>query len=416
MSGILGDPLRGQAADVTVSAQDARRLLLHVQGLLDDPGRRGAASLPNVAKLIERIGFVQIDTINVIERAHHLILVSRIDDYDRSSLDVLQSAKHHRLFEHWTHDASYIPTKWFPHWRRRFEEFRASAWLAKRIGEDPDRLMEQVLDRIRREGPLRSQEFENTSPRNGSSAWWGWKPQKAALEHLWRRGELYVVGRVNFQKVYDLPERVVPHLHAQPTPDEQEHIAWACRSALQRLGIATAKEVRDFWNAIPVTDAKRWLEHAATTGEVIRVSVAAADGSPPRLAFALNDLARRIAKLPDAPARVRILAPFDPVIRERARTKRLFNFDYRFEAYVPKDKRRHGYYVMPILEGDRLIGRLDPKLHRDRAELEIRFVDFEPGVALTPARRQAVKEGIERLAKFVGASKIRLPRSRRHRL
>jgi uncharacterized protein YcaQ len=272
----------------------------------------------------------------------------------------------HRLFEHWTHDASYIPTKWFPHWRRRFEEFRASAWLAKRIGEDPDRLMEQVLDRIRREGPLRSQEFENTSPRNGSSAWWGWKPQKAALEHLWRRGELYVVGRVNFQKVYDLPERVVPHLHAQPTPDEQEHIAWACRSALQRLGIATAKEVRDFWNAIPVTDAKRWLEHAATTGEVIRVSVAAADGSPPRLAFALNDLARRIAKLPDAPARVRILAPFDPVIRERARTKRLFNFDYRFEAYVPKDKRRHGYYVMPILEGDRLIGRLDPKLHRDR--------------------------------------------------
>lgn len=394
-----------------ISCANARRLLLGAQGLLDDPARRGAGGLASVAKLIERMGLVQIDTINVVERAHHLILATRIEGYDRSSLDALQSPKHHRIFEHWTHDASYIPTIWYPHWRRRFAGYEPGNWFLQRLGENPEKVIADVLERVRREGPLRSKDFEHNGGNNGSAAWWGWKPQKAALEYLWRRGDLYVLGRESFQKVYDLTERAVPQLLALPEPSDEEHVSWACRSALERLGVASAKEVRDFWNAIPITSVKECLREAACRGEVIEVMVESCDGSPPRPAFALSDVKRRIANLRHAPAIARLLCPFDPVLRDRARAKRLFNFDYRFEAFVPKGKRVHGYYVMPLLLGDQLIGRVDPKLHRDRGELEIRFIHFEHGLRLTPKLRAAAMEAIERLAKFVGAEKICLPQS-----
>jgi hypothetical protein len=265
---------------------------------------------------------------------------------------------------------------------------------------------------VRREGPLRSKDFEHEgSNGNGSTAWWGWKPQKAALEYLWRRGDLYVVGRENFQKVYDLTARAAPQLLALPEPSDEEHARWACRSALERLGVATAKEMRDFWNAIPISDVKEWLRGATCRGEVIEVMVESSDGSPPRPMFALPDVKRRIARLPEPPAIARLLCPFDPVLRDRARAKRLFNFDYRFEAFVPKGKRVHGYYVMPILLGEQLVGRVDPKLHRDRGELEIRFIHFEHGLKPTAKLRAAAMEAIERLAKFVGAGNVRLPRS-----
>src|SRR5690242_14255278 len=157
---LLHSKTHGQVAHATISVHNARRMFLHAQGILDDPERRGAASTASVAKLIERIGFVQIDTINVVERAHHLILATRIDDYDRSTLDTLQGPPHHRLFEHWTHDASYIPTTWFAHWRHRFERYRANAWHAQRMGDNADQALADVLGRVRREGPLRSKDFE----------------------------------------------------------------------------------------------------------------------------------------------------------------------------------------------------------------------------------------------------------------
>ncbi|MBC8105092.1 MAG: YcaQ family DNA glycosylase [Anaerolineae bacterium] len=397
---------------ITVSKTDARRLLLGAQGLLDDPAR--ASSAPSaLLKLIERMGFVQIDTINVIERAHHLILASRIDSYDRASLDALLHPKRAKLFEHWTHDASLIPTKWWPHWRARFDRYRAMGWHRKKMGTDGDKIVADVLARIRRDGPLMSRHFEHVGERDANAqvgAWWGWKPQKVALDYLWRIGELYVVGRENFQKIYDIAERVVPQLHAQRTPSDVEHIEWACRSALQRLGIATAPEVANFWRAIKLAPARKWLSDAVTRGEVIKVALEGDDKSAARQRYALPDLKRRIAKLPDPPARTRLLCPFDPVVRDRARALRLFDFHYRFEAFVPKANRRHGYYVMPILEGDRLIGRLDPKLHRDRGELEIRFVDFEPGVKVDRKRRASVDKAVQRLADFVDAKTIRWPR------
>lgn len=393
---------------ITVSKTDARRLLLGAQGLLDDPAR-ASSSPAALIKLIERMGFVQIDTINVIERAHHLILASRIDSYDRASLDALLHPKRAKLFEHWTHDASLIPTKWWPHWRARFDRYRATGWHRKQMGTNGDAIVADVLERVRREGPLMSKHFEHVGECH-ANAWWGWKPQKVALDYLWRIGELYVVGRVNFQKVYDLAERVVPHLHPLPTPSDEEHVAWACLSALERLGIATGPEVANFWNAIKLPRARKWLSDAVARGEVIKVALDRDDKSAARQRYALPDLKRRVAELPDPPQRTRLLCPFDPVVRDRARTQRLFDFHYRFEAFVPKAQRRHGYYVMPILEGGRLIGRLDPKLHRDREELEVRFVDFEPGVKVDRKRKAALDEAVQRLASFVGGKTVRWPK------
>jgi uncharacterized protein YcaQ len=324
-------------------------------------------------------------------------------------LDALLHPKRAKLFEHWTHDASLIPTKWWPHWRARFERFRGTGWHYKQMGDDRDEVVSAVLERVRRDGPVMSRQFEHVRERDRESqvgAWWGWKPQKIALDYLWRIGELHVVGRENFQKIYDLAERVVPQLHAQPTPTIDEHIAWACRTALERLGIATPAEVANFWNAIKLPQARAWLSEAVNRGEIIQVTLEA--DSKPR--YALPDVRRRIARLPDAPARMRVLCPFDPVLRDRARAERLFDFHYRFEAFTPKTLRRHGYYVMPILEGEQLIGRLDPKLHRDRGEMEIRFIEFQPGVKLRRQRRAMLDEAVERLAKFVGAERVRWPR------
>ncbi|HWT00769.1 MAG TPA: crosslink repair DNA glycosylase YcaQ family protein [Pyrinomonadaceae bacterium] len=396
-----------------ITADAARRLLMGAQGLLDDPAR--AASVPVLRKLIERMGFVQLDSINVVERAPHLTLGSRLDDYSRAHFSALLE-KERSLFEHWTHDASAVPTKWFAHWKPRFERDRgrvmASRWWRERMGSDPLRVIDEVRERVAREGPLRSQDFERDAGGGGvsSSAWWGWKPQKAALEFLWTTGELMVLRRENFQKVYDLTERVLPAHSAAPRPDEREHVEWACGTALERLGVATPRELAQFWDAVGLSEAKTWCEEALREGRVTAVVVEAADGSKPRHAFAVADWERRLQALPAPPERTRLLSPFDPVLRDRARARRLFGFDYRFEAFVPEPQRQYGYYVLPILEGDRLIGRLDPKFERREGLLNVRRVYWEPNVRATRPRLKGLERAAERLAQLIGASRVALPR------
>src|SRR5919107_3458100 len=198
-----------------VKAEEARLLLLGAQGLLEDPARpAGPAAL---GRLVERMGFVQLDSINVVERAHHLTLASRLDGYRHEHLSRLLE-RDRKLFEHWTHDASAVPVKWFAHWKPRFEQARArilnsSSWWRERMGDGYGRVVAHVRERIEREGPLRSSDFEHE--RQGAAAgWWEWKPQKAAPEFLLRTGEFTVVRREAFQKIYDLTERVLPLQHA----------------------------------------------------------------------------------------------------------------------------------------------------------------------------------------------------------
>jgi hypothetical protein len=390
-----------------IPAAMARRLLLGAQGLLDDPRRKATPDV--LYDLIERMGFVQIDSINVVERAHHLILSVRLQSYRPAMLERLLE-RDRRLFEHWTHDASAIPTAWYPYWKIRFERYRAKVlehpWWLERVGSDPHRIFDHVRDRLTREGPLLTRDFEDERPAGTDKAWWGWKPQKAALEYLWRTGEAAIAGRLNFHKVYDLAERVLPEAHAAPRPSDEEHLDWACRSALERLGVATTEEIASFWRAVPLAAARAWCERAAAEGAIVPVRVEAVDGSKPRGAWALPDWPARAAALPEAPPRIRLLAPFDPILRDRKRTLRLFGFDYRFEAFVPGPQRRHGYYVLPILEGDRLVGRLDPKLHRGEGLLEVKRIWWEPGIKETKGRRAALESALDRLARFVGAERF----------
>jgi len=397
-----------------ITAAQNRRLLLEAQGLTLKPS--SPADAASLYRLIERMGFVQIDTINVVDRAHHLILASRLDGYRRETLDQLL-VQDRLLFEHWTHDASAIPTTWFQHWKPRFERYRRKdpehTWWKARMGLQPRRVIAEVLARIERDGPLKSRDINapDHDPTGLADKWWQWKPHKCALEYLWRCGDLAVARRLNFQKVYDLTSRVLPEAHAAPPPTAEEHVEWACSAALERLGCATPRELAAFWNAVSLAQARGWCDAALRGGRIVPVEVQSADGSKPRLAVAFDDWRRRLDTAQAPPRRARLLCPFDPVLRDRDRAARLFNFDYRFEAFVPGPKRLFGYYVMPVLDGDRLVARVDPKFDRKEGVLRIQRLWWEPKVRVSATLTDRVEAAIARLARFLGADSWKIIRA-----
>jgi hypothetical protein len=316
--------------------------------------------------------------------------------------------KDRSLFEHWTHDASVIPVGWYAHWKPRFGRAMARIethpWWEERMGGRPGEVLDHVRERIRAEGPLKSSDFEHEAGERGT--WWAWKPAKAALEALWHAGELAIAGRDHFAKRYDFAERVHPEAHARPMPDEDEQVEWACATASERLVVFTPRELATYWDDIGVQEARQWCEDALKDGRIVAVEVESADGSEPQAALALADWKARLKRAPEAPDRTRLLCPFDPILRDRARCLRRFGFDYRFEAFTPAPKRLYGYYVLPILEGERLVGRLDPKLHRDKGILEVRGLWWEKGIRPTKARKKGLMDSLERLAIFTGADCI----------
>ena len=390
-----------------IPAATAARLLLEAQGLCEDPGRK--ANKREISKLIDRLGFVQVDTINVVARAHDLTLWSRLEGYEPRMLKTLLE-KDRALFEHWTHDASVIPVRWYAHWKPRFARAMARIevhpWWEERMGGRPEEVLDHVRERIRKEGPLKSSDFEHEAGERGT--WWAWKPAKAALEALWRAGELAIAGRDHFAKRYDFAERVHPEAHARPMPDEDAQVEWACATASERLVVFTARELAAYWDDIGVEEARSWCEAARKAERIVPVEVESADGSAPQAGFALADWKDRWKKAPEAPDRTRLLCPFDPILRDRARCLRRFGFDYRFEAFTPAPKRQFGYYVLPILEGERLVGRLDPKVHRDRGALEVRGLWWEKGIRPTKARLKRLDEALESLAVFTGADTLEI--------
>ncbi len=397
-------------ARLSLDARTARRLLLHLQGLGESPG--GKLDRPGLLSLIQRMGFVQLDSISTVERAHHLTLHSRNRNYRREDLAALLEGDR-CLFEHWTHDASAIPLSWFAHWKPRFVRMATSledsAWFRGRIGDDPSHVVARVLERITVHGPTMSRELaDEAGGRN--EPWWGWKPAKAALEYLWWKGTIQVVRRQNFQKVYDLTERVIPGDVLNQDVSTGEHLDWACSSALDRLGTATPGEIAAFWDAVSPHDVRRWA--AANHHRLMTVEVQGFAAGAPKTSLAWTHVEDTLVHLSPPPASLRFLSPFDPVLRDRRRALRLFGFDYRFEAFVPKARRRYGYYVLPILEGDRLTGRASMKFHRSTGELAIEGLWWEPGIVEGKRRRAALDAALARLGRFLGATSLRHPSGR----
>jgi uncharacterized protein len=386
---------------IRISADQARRLALTLQGLNDPPRRKLSAD--GLLALIERLGFVQVDSVNVVARAHHMILFARNQTYRPALLQRLLE-REARLFENWTHDAAIIPTPFYPYWQVRFERDRARlASRYRRWFEEhhDDGRIQAMLDHIRRNGAVMARDFTNRERPSGG--FWDWHPDKVALEFLWRTGELTIARRQGFQKVYDLAERVIP-ARARAGVPSHEALDWACRSALERLGFATPAQIAGFWGMVSLAEARQWC--AAHPDQAVPAVLEPADGSPPRPVFARADLAALLQALPESPGRVRVLSPFDPLLRDRRRLLALFDFDYRIEIFVPASRRRYGYCVFPLLEGERLIGRIDMKANAARRALEVRALWLEPGRRLSRARRDRLDAELERIRRFIGVDTV----------
>jgi uncharacterized protein YcaQ len=379
----------------------ARALFLDRHGLSAAPSGPGKGA--DLQAVIDALGFVQLDSINTVARAHHMILHARRTAYRPRSLHLLHD-RDRGMFEHWTHDASMIAMQHFPHWRLKFRRYEAelgARW--KKWGREGfEDKFDDVLKRIADHGPCCSADVGEDEERS-SGGWWEWHPSKTALEYLWRTGHLSVTKREGFRKVYDLTENVIPPEQLNARYAEEETIDWACRSALDRLGFATSGELAAFWDLITPDEAKAWCGAELGRGEIIEAEIAQADGRL-RKSLLWPDT---LESLPLCPTeRMRILSPFDPALRDRKRAARLFGFDYRIEIFVPEAKRRYGYYVFPILEGDRLMGRIDMKAMRDRDALHVKALWPEQGVRFGAGRMAKLDTALERSARIADVSEI----------
>jgi uncharacterized protein YcaQ len=381
--------------------RDARRLFLHKHGLATPPS--GAGKGADLLALITELGFVQVDSINTVERAHHMVLRARRTGYRPAHLTPLLE-RDRVLFEHWTHDASVIPTEFYAHWKLRFRRDAEKLWKQWGVWrrEGFQEKLEEVAALVAAEGPKSSSCVGEAEVR-GSGGWWDWHPSKTALEYLWRRGDLTVTRRESFKKFYDVTERVLGETAACAEPEVQESIEWLCAGALDRLGFATSGELAAFWDIVTPAEAKAWCASA----DLIEIDVEGVDGKL-RRSFARSDVFEQAIAAPKAPSRLRILSPFDPALLDRKRAERLFGFHYRIEIFVPEAKRQYGYYVFPMLEGDRMVGRIDMKALRAEDVLNVTGVWWEPGVTVTAARVARLRAELERMARFAGVSEVRV--------
>jgi uncharacterized protein YcaQ len=389
---------------------------------LDRPlGRRLTAA--SLSRFAEDAGGIQLDSINVIARAHHLTLWSRFGPYDRLVLERL-TYRRRLLFEYWAHAACLIPVAHFGPWRRAMLDYSLESrswgrWLRKNRG-----VLRRVEEAIRDGGPLGNSDFARPPASNGrrpaQAGWWNWKPTTHALDYLWMSGRTLVHSRRHFQKRFDLAERVLPQaLTVQPLSRE-DFRRWHVRRSLHAMGAATEADLRMYLSfpRIELDDRRETLRGLLAAGEIAEIAVENGTARWYALAEDLPELAqagrRRIAARGTA-----LLSPFDSFLWHRERTRRLFGFDYRIEVYTPGHERVHGYYSLPIFHDGQLIGRLDPKIHREARRLEVRGVHFEswfatgappPAASWGALDREAGLAGtaaaLRSLATFVGADEV----------
>jgi uncharacterized protein len=366
-----------------LSADQARRLAVAAQGF-GRPRPRGRVDARHLRRAIDDVGLLQLDSVNVFCRSHYMPVFSRLGPYSRQALDRLawhenpggraRQAGPRDLIEYWGHEASLLPVALQPLLRWRMARADSLAWksVARVAAEQPE-LVEFVLDMVRERGPIRASELAAKGRRREPGEMWSWSEEKTALEYLFFAGRVCAARRVNFERLYDLPERVLPPAVLEtPTPSQEEAQRQLILIAAKRLGVATEPDLGDYFR-LPRAESKARVAELAADGGLTPVRVEGwrqpAYLSPERPAGL-----RRAAQ-----ARA-LLTPFDSLVWARERTERLFAFRYRIEIYVPAPKRVHGYYVLPFLLGDRLVARVDLKSDRQAGLLRVRGAFAEPGV------------------------------------
>ena len=367
--------------NLQLSKSEAASIVLNSQLL--DSKTKFSKGKNGFGEIINKLGYVQIDTISVINRAHHHILWSRKNDYKKTHLHDLQ-AKDKLIFEYWTHAMSFIPMQDYRYALPRMENFNnpKSKWLKYRYNQSKKHFS-NILERIKNEGPLSSSDFENDKGKKGGT-WWEWKPAKTALEYLFWKGDLMICERKKFQKYYDLTERVLPHNINTKFPSQKELSYYFVKRALSSLGIATEKEILKFMQPgkttvsdLQIVDKNsitKAIDELCESGEVIPLMIEADHNLKN---YALSETINAAKNRRKFSSNIHLLSPFDNLIIQRERTKRLFDFDYAIECYVPAHKRKFGYFVVPMLWKDKFAGRLDPKADRSTNTLIINNIVFE---------------------------------------
>ena len=387
----------------SLSLDEARRIALAAQGFATGRPAR-APRPPALLAAVRRIGLLQIDSVNVLVRSHYLPAYSRLGNYDAALLDrAAYAGRDRHLFEYWGHEASLLPVELQPLLRWRMERARAGVGIwagVARVGRERAAQVAAVLEEVRARGPIGVSELEAAGRRRGG--WWGWSEGKAALEWLFWSGLITTHSRRRFERVYDLPERVLPAaILAEPTPAVEDAQRRLLRIANRAMGVATERDLRDYFR-LPTADAKARIAELVEEGALRPVTVEGWKGP------AYLDPAATLPRQVRARA---LLSPFDSLIWERQRTERLFGFRYRLEIYTPARRREHGYYVLPFLLGDRLVARVDLKSDRPRSTLRVVRAHCEPGVPNVEVV-EPLREELALLASWLGLGRVAV--SRRH--
>ena len=371
-----------------LSLDAVRGLMIAAQGLHDRPQPR--ATKKAVRSIIRQMHVLQIDTINVIARSPYLVLWSRLGDYNPRWLEELLEAG--ALFEYWSHAACFLPIEEYPLYRHVHESWiggRAHQWLDEHAA-----VAKRVLEHVRAHGEARSSDFERTDGQKGS--WWNWKDEKVALEYLFLAGDLMVRKRHNFQRIYDLRERVLPDLETLPSISLAEAHEQFVLHTIQALGVTKAEWISDYFR-LSKTDTRAALKRLEKQDRLMPVEVEGWNVPgyiDPDNIKQVEAAAR--GKIPRS--KTTFLSPFDPLVWDRARALDLFGFDYKIEVYTPAPKRKYGYFTLPILYNNALVGRIDPKAHRKEGIFEVKALHFEPGVVVDDALVAELKSALQACA------------------
>lgn len=373
--------------------QQLQHITLESQGLIQTtPFGTGKTA---VLKALEHLGYIQIDTLSIVERAHHHTLWTRVPDYHPGYLEELVEER--KVFEYWFHAASYLPMRDFRYALPQMLSVKDNQ--SHYYNADP-KVMQHVLDVIRNEGPKKARDFESESKKTGS--WWSWKPTKLALERLFMQGDLMISKRKGMEKTYDLQERVLPKNIDLKEPSSLEFAEYLVKTYLRAYGFTTLKQITHLKTGdLLKKDIQQVLQSMLQENSIQQISI---DGMPP--VFVQSDLLEKTFAPPVS--NVQLLSPFDNSIIHRDRIKQIFNFDFRLECYVPKEKRQYGYFCLPILFGNSFIGRLDCKAHRKSKQFELIHLHIEDANINPELWLEPFIKSVKQFADFNGCTSLQL--------